>query len=134
MGGRGQKAARILIIDDSAALRLALRTFLEDHGFQGMCASGAAEGLELIRRERPDIILLDVMLEKPYSGFHVCAQVKEDPALRHIPVIGMSGMGDQLGITYSLETDRGFFNPDAYLEKPINLDALLERVRGLLSP
>lgn len=125
-------SARILIIDDNPSVLLSLRTFLEDKGYEALCASSADEGIEMIRDERPDLILLDIMMENLYSGFHICSWVKNDPDLRHIPIIGISGIAERLGIRYSMETDREFFNPDAYLEKPIDRDDLLKKIETLL--
>ncbi len=123
---------RVLIIDDSPSARLSLKTFLQDHGYESLCAGSAEEGMEMIERLRPDLILLDVMMERPYSGFHMCARLKGDPGLRHIPIIGISGMAESLGIRYSPEGDREFFNPDEYLEKPLDFQELLEKIRALL--
>jgi len=71
-------------------------------------------------------------MEKVFSGFHICSTVKNDPSLRHIPIIGISGIAEHLGIRYSYDEDREFFNPDAYLEKPIDREELLEKIMGLL--
>lgn len=128
VGGR----RRVVIIDDNPATVLSLRTFLEDHGCEGLCASSAQEGLELIRRLAPDIIVLDIMMERPYSGFQICSAVKSDPTLRHIPVIGISGMAEALGIRYSPETDREFLALDAFLEKPIDMEDLWGKIQSLL--
>lgn len=129
---RTDRSARVLIIDDNPSTVVSLKTFLEDHGYESLCAMSAREGLEMIRSFHPDLILLDIMMEAPYSGFHICSTVKTDPKLRHIPVIGISGMSERLGIRYCPETDREFFNPDAYLEKPIDFEDLLGKVQSLL--
>jgi CheY-like chemotaxis protein len=131
--GRASKHLhRVLIIDDNPSVLLSLRTFLEDNGYEALCASKTDEGFEMIRSQRPDLILLDIMMENLYSGFHICSSVKNDPELRNIPIIAISGIADRLGIHYSMETDREFFNPDAYLEKPIDRMMLLEKIQSLL--
>lgn len=86
VGGR----RRVAIMDDNPAAGLSLRTFLEDQRCEGLCASNAQEGLELIRRLDPDVIVLDILMERPYSGFQIWSPVKSDPALRHIPLMGIS--------------------------------------------
>lgn len=126
--------ARVLIIDDNPSVVLSLKTFLEDNGYETMAASRADEGLEMIRRLHPDLILLDIMMESPYSGFHICSSVKTDPKLKHIPIIGISGITERLGISYCPEADREFFNPDAYLEKPVDFEYLLKEIQALLNP
>ena len=131
-GRTSNLTARVLIIDDNPSVLLSLRTFLEDKGFEALCASNSEEGLDMIKGERPDLILLDIMMESLYSGFHICSRIKNDPDLRHIPIIGISGIADRLGIHYSMETDREFFDPDAYLEKPIDREDLLEKIKALL--
>jgi CheY-like chemotaxis protein len=131
-GDSMKRLARVLIIDDNPSVILSLKTFLEDQGYVIFSASSANEGLEMIRRLHPDLILLDIMMEVPHSGFHVCSTVKNDPELCHIPVIGISGMADRLGIRFCPETDREFFNPDDYLEKPLDFGELLTKIQGLL--
>jgi CheY-like chemotaxis protein len=126
------RTARVLILDDNPSLVLSIKTFLEDNGYETMAATRADEGLEMIRRLHPDLILLDIMMETPYSGFHICSSVKNDPKLKHIPIIGISGITERLGISYSPEADREFFNPDAYLEKPVDFQKLLEEIQALL--
>jgi CheY-like chemotaxis protein len=132
MSGTGNQPAMVLIIDDNPSVILSLKTFLEDHGYQSLCATSAHEGLEMIRRRQPDLILLDIMMEVPHSGFHIFSSMKSDPKLSHIPVIGISGMAERLGIHFCLDTDRQFFDPDAYFEKPVDLDNLLDKIRELI--
>lgn len=128
-----ESPVRILIIDDNQKVLLSLRTFLEDNGFEAICAATTEEGIKMIKAKHPDLILLDIVMDKVFSGFHICSIVKNDPSLRHIPIIGISGIAERFGIRYSHDEDREFFNPDVYLEKPIDRRDLLEKIKGLLS-
>jgi CheY-like chemotaxis protein len=128
----GGEPAKVLVIDDNPAIVLTLQTFLDDHGYRSYAAYDIMHGMEMIRSLHPDLIVLDIMVDKPYAGFYICAQVKGAPDLRDIPIIGISGLAEQLGIQYSPEKDRNFFDPDAFLEKPINLDLFLEKIEALL--
>ena len=59
------RPSKVLIIEDDHSTALSLKTFLEDHGYDSTCATSAKEGLEMIKRLQPDLVLLDIMMEKP---------------------------------------------------------------------
>ena len=70
---------KILIIDDNPDYLFTMETFLSRNGFAVITAEDGEKGLESVRRERPDLILLDVMMKSLYSGFEVCRQLKNGP-------------------------------------------------------
>jgi DNA-binding response OmpR family regulator len=127
------RSGKILIIDDDPDFLFTMETFLKRSGFETLTAEDGQKGLDLVRRERPDLVLLDVMMETLYSGFEVCKRLKSDASLKSIPIIGISGMGDQLGVKFDKEKDEEYFSPDEFLEKPLDKEKLLEKIKGLLS-
>jgi DNA-binding response OmpR family regulator len=127
------RSGKILIIDDDPDFLFTMETFLKRSGFETLTAEDGQKGLDLVRRERPDLVLLDVMMETLYSGFEVCKRLKSDTSLKSIPIIGISGMGDQLGVKFDKEKDEEYFSPDEFLEKPLDKEKLLEKIKGLLS-
>lgn len=123
---------KILIIDDNPDFLFTMETFLKRNGFTTLTAQDGKLGVDLARKERPDLILLDVMMETLYSGFEVCNKVKTDPGLKGIPVIGISGMADELGVRYEKERDQEYFSPDAFFDKPVDKEKLLAKIKEFL--
>ena len=122
------KNHKIVIVDDNADFLFTMETFLQRNGFEVLTADDGQKGLELIRKERPDLILLDIMMETLFSGFEVCKQLRSDDDLKNIPVIGISAMGDELNINYSEWPDYDYFRPDAFLDKPVDRQRLLRMI------
>lgn len=125
---------KILIIDDNPDFLFTTETFLKRSGFATLTAQDGKNGFELAQKERPDLVLLDVMMETLYSGFEVCRRIKTDPHLKSIPVIGISGMADELGVRYEKERDQEYFNPDVFFEKPVDKEKLLAKIKEFLGP
>lgn len=123
-----EKNLKILIIDDNTDYLFTMETFLQRTGFEVSTAEDGQKGLELIRKERPDLILLDIMMETLFSGFEVCKQVRSDNDLKDIPIIGISAMGDELEINYRQWPDFEYFSPDAFLDKPVDKQRLLQMI------
>lgn len=78
-----------------------LRIVLEKHGFQVFIAKDGLRGLEIARKEHPDLILLDLMLPK-IDGFQVLEECKRDISTKHIPVVVISNLGDEASIERAL--------------------------------
>jgi two-component system, sensor histidine kinase and response regulator len=92
--GRGQKrSAKILVIDDEALLRAMMCDALEAAGHKVVVASSGDEGLTLAKLERPDCIILDIMMPGR-DGYETCLALKADPELAHIPVLMSSATTD----------------------------------------
>jgi CheY-like chemotaxis protein len=123
----------ILIIDDNQDYVLAMKTFLSKNGFSVLTAEDGKNGIEVISERKPDIILLDVMMESLYSGFDVCKYVRNNPQLKNIPIIGISGLKDELGISFDQERDGEYFSPDAFFDKPVDRQALLKSINEFLA-
>ena len=123
------KPAKIIIIDDNKDFLFTMEIFLNRSGFETLTAEDGKRGLELIETERPDLILLDVMMEETYSGLEVCKRVRENPDIRDIPIIGISGMGDELGVSLDKWGDDEYFPVDEYYEKPVDREDLLNRIK-----
>ncbi|MEM8612565.1 MAG: ATP-binding protein [Cyanobacteria bacterium P01_H01_bin.105] len=113
----------ILVVDDEPHIRQLLRQELEAAGYQVKTAKDGMDGLNKIKAEPPDLIILDVMMPT-ISGFDLAAVLKNDPLTMGIPTIVLSIIQDQ---------ERGYrLGVDRYLTKPIDTDALLNDIRTLL--
>ena len=123
-----EKSLKIVMIDDNPDFLFTMETFLKKNGFEVHTAEDGQKGLEIIRKERPDLVLLDIMMETLFSGFEVCKAVRSDDDLKYIPIIGISAMGEELDIDYSQWPDYEYFRPDAFLDKPIDKQRLLQLI------
>ena len=114
----------ILVVDDDAPIRNLLKQELGDLGYQIREATNGKEAVESVRKERPDLIILDVMMPE-MNGFDVAAVLKNDPTTMDIPIIILSIVQDK---------SRGFrIGVDRYLTKPINTEELFSEVGNLLT-
>jgi two-component system cell cycle response regulator len=117
--------ARILVIDDIAANVRVLEAKLSADYYDVLTATDGVTGLAIAAAEKPDIILLDVMMPG-MDGFQVCQRLKEDPATRHIPVVLVTALDGRADRIQGLEA-----GADEFLTKPIDDFMLFARVRSL---
>jgi CheY-like chemotaxis protein len=117
---------RILIVDDNLSNVKVLQTRLAAEGYDVVTAGDGEEGLAAARREKPDLILLDVMMPK-LDGLEVCRRLRADPAFPFTPIIMVTAMTDSKDVVAGLEA-----GGDEYLSKPIDHAALVARVRSML--
>jgi two-component system alkaline phosphatase synthesis response regulator PhoP len=120
--------SRVLIVEDEPNIVLSLEILLQRAGYDTMAAGDGEEGLELIRRQRPDVVLLDIMLPNR-NGYDVCRAVKADPTLSSIPIIMLTAKGQEVEILKGLE-----IGASAYIAKPFGNAEILEAVRAALEP
>ena len=117
---------KVLIVDDEPFNVDYLEQRLEDLNCQIITASDGKEALDKIKREEPDLVLLDLMMPI-LDGFAVLSEVKADPVLRDIPIIIISADSDSKSIVRGIKQ-----GADDYLTKPVNADLLLKKVREYL--
>jgi CheY-like chemotaxis protein len=118
--------AKILIVDDEAAIREYEATLLGEIGHEVIVAADGAEALRLAREKQPDLVLLDIMMPE-LSGIEVCRQLRADPRTRDIRVIVVSAVDAKRALEESI-----IAGADDFLAKPINALELMVRVRSIL--
>jgi len=120
------KAARILLIDDESNVRKMTKARLEQAGYDVLSAARGELGLDVAQREKPDAIILDVMMPQ-MDGREVLKRLKADPETHDIPVIILTVIqpGDDMA-------DPIPPGADAHLSKPYRPDELLQKLRGIL--
>ena len=123
-----KKSPKVVIVDDNTDFLFTIETFLQRNGFEVLTADDAQKGLEMIRKEQPDLILLDIMMETLFSGFEVCKQLRSDDELKNIPIIGISAMRDELDVGFRQWPDYDYFSPDEFLDKPVDKQRLLQLI------
>ena len=119
-------AKTVLIVEDNELNMKLFRDLLEAHGYQTTGTSNGVEALELVRKIRPDLILMDIQLPQ-VSGLEVTRWIKDDPELRHIPVVAVTAFamkGDEERIREG--------GCEAYLSKPISVGKFIETVRRFI--
>lgn len=122
---------RILIVDDDPDLVETVSMMLEARGYAPLPAYGGIEGLEKARGERPDLIVLDVMMPEK-DGYAVCNELKKDPAFSDIPIILLTAIGDHITTTtYTLSGGMETLADD-FFQKPVNIQSLVDRIEQLL--
>lgn len=122
----------ILLIDDDSDMHVAVEMMLVPEGYRLTCQRTGSEGLESMRRERPDLVLLDIMLAHPAEGLQVACQMRQDPRLKDIPIIFISAMGEMMGSERAREVCPVALAADMFLEKPLDAATVREAVRWVL--
>jgi two-component system alkaline phosphatase synthesis response regulator PhoP len=126
-----ERQSRILIVDDDPVLVRTTQTILESKNYQVITAYDGDEGLKKAQQEKPDLILLDIIMPTK-DGFHVCRQIKQDPQLSNIPVIILTSFAKFKGETNIPVTEGLELEAEGYIDKPVSPQDLLDNVRRLL--
>ena len=123
---------KVLIVDDEPDMRIFLTTLLETNGFKPSCAVDGRQGLEMARKSKPALIILDVMMPRE-SGVSMYRELKLDTALKEVPVIMLSALSRKTFFHSQrvLDEYKGekIPEPNAYIEKPPEPEELLEAIR-----
>jgi len=117
---------KILIVDDEVDLVETIRFPLELEGYTVLVSNNGEDALNQARREKPHLILLDLMLPK-LDGYKVCRLLKFDEKYKHIPILILTAKTQEKDKILGKET-----GADEYITKPFDLDELLEKVKSYL--
>jgi two-component system response regulator VicR len=120
---------RVVCIEDEPEMIDLVRLILGRKGFNVIGANGGIEGLETVRRLRPDLVLLDLMMPD-MDGWEVYQQIKADPSLREIPVVVVTAKAQSIDKVLGLHIAK----VDDYITKPFGPQELLESVEKILGP
>jgi len=118
---------KILIADDRSEVVELVKVTLEGEGYQTIDASDGREALEKIKREKPDLILLDIIMPR-MDGFEVLSKVKKDPKTKDIPIIMLTAKGQKSDQEKGEE-----LGATGYIIKPFSPSALLKRIEEILA-
>lgn len=124
--------AKILIVDDDPDFASATRVILESKKYVVEVAHNRNEAFDKIKAVKPDLILLDIMMDRLDDGFTICYKLKHDETLKNIPVFSISSITEKTGFKFNPKTDGEYFEADDYAQKPIEAKELLRRVNALL--
>jgi CheY-like chemotaxis protein len=124
--------AKILVVDDDREIIESSKILLESKGYSVVTALNGAEGLKMARSEKPDLMLLDVMMAHDRDGFEVAQKLKQEADTRHIPVIIITGITKSKNLPFKFEPDEDWLPVNAVLNKPVQPEALLKKIEELL--
>ncbi|MDW7680908.1 MAG: response regulator [bacterium] len=128
--------ARVLIIDDDEDFRISIRTLLQSEGYQTIEADSGKQGLEKIKLEKPDVILLDIMMETMDEGYllnQVLRFQKQYEDFKQIPILMVSSIQeDPLSRFPKAAGQVDMIMPDYYFSKPVDIPKFLETLKKVL--
>jgi CheY-like chemotaxis protein len=123
----------VLLVDDDSDFLFQQRLQLEAAGFQVVAAEGQVKAAEILAQQRPDLAVVDVMMEDPDAGFMLCHRIrKKDPS---IPIILVTSVNSETGLDFDMATEeeRSWIKADALLAKPIRFEQLKGEIDRLLA-
>ncbi|NWF84037.1 MAG: response regulator [Bryobacteraceae bacterium] len=124
---------KILIVDDDADFTESLSAFLEAKGFHTLKARDGGEGLKIARLQRPDLIIMDVVMNERTEGFFTVQQLRRVPELQATPIFVLSSIYSTHP-EFQISPDSGWLAHDEFLSKPPDMNDLLGRIRRHLAP
>jgi two-component system, OmpR family, phosphate regulon response regulator PhoB len=126
---------RVLVVDDDPDVRLFSQTVLEENGYIPVLATNGEEGEEAVKKEKPDLIILDVLMPRE-SGIRLYRKLKTNKKFKDIPIIMLSGIAEKSFLrSQKVLTEFGgdpVPEPEAYLEKPVDGDMLADTIKKVL--
>ena len=117
---------RILAIDDEVRVLTMIRKRLEFTGYEVITATDGREGLQLARSEKPDLIVLDIILPN-LDGYQICARLKADESLKNIPILMLTARSQAKDVEEGMKV-----GADAYMTKPYDPELFVKQVESLL--
>jgi len=130
-----EKSKKILVIDDERDTVVYMETLLQDNGYETVSAADGEEGLDKIKSEDPDLVILDVSMPQK-SGLKFYKEVKADAKLAEIPVFfvtGVTGVGDTYALKKIIDRRGNLPDPEGFFPKPVDRDEFLKAIEKQLS-
>ncbi|MHC4942434.1 MAG: response regulator [Planctomycetota bacterium] len=119
----------ILVVDDEPDVIAFLTTLLEDNGYKTVSARDGQEALDAVKNQKPDLISLDITMPEK-SGVRFYREIKNDPDLKAIPVVIVTGVSDDF--QKFISTRKQVPPPEGYISKPIEEPKYLDTIKGLI--
>jgi two-component system alkaline phosphatase synthesis response regulator PhoP len=126
--------AKILIVDDDLDFTVSLQAVLENQQYNVVTAANKIEGMEKVRIEKPDLVILDVMMDTTQEGFEMSRELRKDPEFKDLPILMLTSIDSKTGVKFkSAAGDKYTIPVDVYIDKPVEPHILLAEIRKLLS-
>ncbi len=125
-------AKKVLVIDDDNDFVESIVNLLEARGYAVASASNGKDGVQKAKAEKPDLVLLDVMMTTKDEGFNVARELHGIEALKKTPVIMVTGVRKEMNLPFGFEPDETWLPVKQILEKPVKPETLLNAVADAL--
>ena len=122
---------KVLLVDDDAAFLRATALMLEQAGYEVLTAQDGPSGLATARQHKPEVVILDVIMNRPDEGFALARAIRADAALAHAKLVVLTAVGQRYGMLF--EPDAQWLPVDKVLEKPTSGDELAGEIAALLA-
>ena len=119
----------ILIVDDDVDYVESNKQLLEANGYRVLTAHNGHAGLELAKKEKPDLMILDVMMATNTEGFEVARKIPHTPELKHMPILLVTGVRKEMSLPFKVHPDETWLPVDKVFEKPIDPQVLLDEIQ-----
>ena len=127
------KKIKILIIDDDQDVVRAIQTYLENQQYIVVAAFNKTEGMEKLISEKPDLTILDIMMEKHHDGFEMSREIRANSRFDDMPILILTSIDEMTGVNYKAAmVDKDVLPVDGYLDKSVELNVLLSEIKELL--
>jgi len=126
------KNKKILIVDDDESFVESNKDLLEAYGYEVIVAYDGISGFETAKREKPDLIILDVMMTHSTEGFEIARKIQEVSDLKNMKVLLVSGISKEMNLPFKLEPDSTWLPVDRVLEKPIDPARIIKEIEKTL--
>lgn len=128
------KNTKILIVDDDPDLTKALKVTLESRQYTVLTAANRSEGMKKIKSNKPDLVILDIVMSTWQDGFEMSRELKADPLYKNMPILILTAIKNRTGIDFkSSAGDPNWLPVEGFLDKPVEPELLLAEVEKLLS-
>ena len=125
---------KILVADDDKDIRDSLQNILESRQYTVITAADRTESMEKIKAEKPDLVILDVMMSTWQDGFEIARELRKDPQFKNMRILMLTGVKDKTGIDFKATAGDPTWCPvDGFLDKPVEPDILLAEIEKLLA-
>lgn len=122
------KSKKVLLVDDDVDLVEANKIVLEANGYTVFTAYNGEDGLNTAIQETPDVIILDVSMEKKDEGFYVSQRIRSRPEIANIPIVMVTAIQKSTKLKFSPQTDGEYLPVNEFLDKPVDPNTLLNLV------
>jgi len=123
----------ILMVDDDEDFLVATKLVLEKSGYNVKTCMSAKECIAILKSIKPDLIILDVMMESDHSGFDLCRELKKDSDTENIPILMLTAIDQKYPLNFAEAAgDEAWLPVEDFVDKPIEARVLVERVHRLL--
>jgi CheY-like chemotaxis protein len=124
-------AKKVLVVDDEKELVEVTQVLLESNGFEVAAAYSGEEGRKAAMAEKPDVIILDVMMETTSAGFDVARWLRSQEATKEIPIVMLTAVNQN--VPWKFASDEVWLPVDVFLDKPVSPEKLLSEVKKIVS-